>query len=242
MPMEPEVVMNLWVFTQSVTPKALFPDLGHLSMKMHVIYELGVRAYVMSGSDDEMTGLLKELSVSDFHLADRFPLPSRYYVQVKEESGQFRASSGDNEPDWPNVRRGVALVRPDIAGMQQIEYFKEALDAFERTLPARSLYPMGDEMRTSTVNRSNLLSVITTVDVDEDGNQVAKLVATRKSSTPSTITNLWLSHDEKAGAIYALSGRAYLIHGSDSDKARVTKRLAHDFSLTSQLLVPAGSP
>jgi hypothetical protein len=205
--MEPEVVMNLWVFTQSVTPGALFSDLGHLSMKMQVIYGLGVRAYMMSGSDDEMTTLLKDLSISDFHLADRFPLPKRYYVQVKEDSGQLRASSGDNEPDWAKVRRGVALVRPDIAGMNQLEYFKEALDAFEKTLPARKLDSAGMETRTPKVNRRNLLSVITTVNVSEDGTQVAKVESPPRSLAPSPITNLWLSHDNRTGVIYSLSGR-----------------------------------
>ena len=239
--MEQEVVMNLWLFTQSVTPGALFSDLGHLSMKMQVIYELGVRAYMMSGSDDEMTKLLKELSISEFHLADRFPLPNRYYVQVKEESGQFRASSGDNEPDWAKVMRGVALVRPDISGMRQLEYFTEALDAFEKTLPARKLDSVGRETRTPEVNRRNLLSVITTVDVSEDGTQVAKVETPPRSAAPSPITNLWLSHDERTGAIYSLSGRPYLIHGSDKDKARVLNKLAYDFSLTRQVPIPAGS-
>jgi len=224
--MEPEVVMNLWVFVQSIGP-------------MHVIYELGVRPYVMSGSDDEMTKLLKELAVSDFHFARRFPLPDRYYLKTKEEGGWFTAESGDTMQTGERVRKGLALVRPDISGMQQMEYFPEALDVVEKSLPARRLGIDGLETTMPRVNRKNLLSVITNVNVDDKGNQVARLDDPRRHASPSAVVNLWMFRDEKAKAIYALSGRGYMVHGSDSDKARILKTLArNDFSMVKGLPVP----
>jgi hypothetical protein len=250
--MEPEVVMNLWVFTQLIGPEALkvlFPDidkgwpvplsnLGHINM--NVIYELGVRPYVMSGTDDEMTRLLKELAMSDFHFARRFPLPDRYYVKVTADGGWLSASSGDAEPVGGRVRRGVALVRPDISGMHQVEYFKEALDAVERNLTPRRLGIDGAETRTPTVNRRNLLSVITTVNVDDNGNQVAVVDDPRRNASPSAVVNLWMLHDEKAQAVYALSGRGYMLHGSDNDKTKVLNQLApNDFSMANAIRMPA---
>jgi len=215
--MEPEVVMNLWVFIQPIGP-------------MQVIYELGVRPYMMSGSDDEMTKLLKELSVSDFHFALRFPLPDRYHLKLTNDGETFRASSGDTMPAGDGVRKGLALVRPDISGMGQLEYFKEALDIVEKHLPARRLGLDGVETRKPTVNRKNLLSVITTVNVDDKGNQVARVEGPPRHAAPSVVANLWMFHDAKAKAIYALSGRGYMVHGSDSDKTRILKTLApNDF-------------
>jgi ankyrin repeat protein len=224
--MEPEVVMNLWVFVQSIGP-------------IHVIYELGVRPYVMSGSDDEMTKLLKELAVSDFHFARRFPLPDRYYLKVREEGGRFIAStSSDPLRAGERVRKGLALVRPDISGMQQMEYFPEALDVVEKSLPARRVGIDGVE-KVPIVNRGSLLSVITNVNVDDKGNQVARLDDPRRYASPSAVVNLWMFRDEKAKAICALSGRGYMVHGSDSDKARILKTLArNDFSMVKGLPVP----
>jgi hypothetical protein len=225
--MEPEVVMNLWVFVQSIGP-------------MSVIYELGVRPYMMSGSDDEMTALLKELSVSDFHFAERFPLPAHYHLKVWEEGGQLRASTGsDSVRPGEQVRKGLALVRPDIAGMKQMEYFSEALDAVEKALPTRRVGMEGSQTRKPTVNRRNLLSVITTVNVDDKGNQVAKVDDHRRSTLPEPTVNLWMFCDDTAKAIYALSGRGYMIHGSESERTRTLKKLATlEFSLAASLPVP----
>ena len=45
--------------------------------------------------------------------------------------------------------------------------------------------------------------------------------------------------DDKAKANYALSGKAYMVHGSDSEKARILKALAsYDFSMVSVLPIP----
>lgn len=221
--MEPEVVFNLWVFVQSIGP-------------MHVIHGLGVRSYVMSGSDDEMTKLLKELAVSDFHFARRFPLPDRYYLNVSEEDGVFRASSGDTAPTGKKVRKGLALVRPDISGMHQMEYFKEALDVAETSLPSRPLGVNGAKARVPTVNRKNLLSVITTVNVDSNGNQVALVDSPYKAEPPKAAICLWAFNDDQARAIYAVSGRGYMLHGSNSDKTRALKALAlNDYSMATAL-------
>lgn len=226
-PMEPEVVMNLWVFIQAVGP-------------MNLIYELGVRPYMMSGSDDEMTKLLKDLAVSDFHFAHRFALPDRYHVKITEEAGMIVASSSDTIPEAGGVRTGLALVRPDISGMHQMEYFKEALDVVEKTLPTRRLGIDGVETYMPRVNRKNLLSVITNVNVDSNGNQVPLLPGDpRRQASPSAVANLWIFHDERAKAIYAVSGRGYMVHGSDSEKTRILKTLApHDFSMVQAQSIP----
>jgi hypothetical protein len=229
--MEPEVVMNLWVFTQSVGP-------------LSVIYEVGVRPYMMCGSDDEMTRLLKELAVSDFHFARRFPLPAdRYYLKLTERNGKIvSASSGDTMEEGPDVRKGLALVRPDISGMHQMEYFREALDVVEKSLPTRRLGIDGVETQLPRVNRKNLLSVITTVNVDSDGNQVARVDDPRRNASPSAIANLWMFRDERAKAIFALSGRGYLVHGSDNDKTRILRALApYDFQMAKTSAVPQGN-
>jgi hypothetical protein len=225
--MEPEVVMNLWVFIQSVGP-------------MSVIYELGVRPYMMSGSDDQMTWLLKELAVSDFHFARRFPLPDRYYLKIEDDGGWLRASSGDTMPAEGKVRKGLALVRPDISGMNQMEYFREALDVIEKSLPTRRLGLDGIETRIPSVNRRNLLSVITNVNVDDRGNQISLLDDPRRYEAPSAVANLWMFRDERASAIYALSGRGYMVHGSESERMRILKSLTpNDYQLAQPQPVPA---
>jgi hypothetical protein len=226
--MEPEVVMNLWVFTQSIGP-------------LNIICELGVRPYMMTGSDDEKTALLKELAISDFHFARRFSLPAdRYYLKITEKDGVIvSASSGDSMEEGENVRKGLALVRPDISGMHQMEYFAEALDAIEKGLPTRRLGIDGPQTEMPTVNRRNLLSVITNVNLDGQGNQIARVEDARRNSQPSPVANLWLFHDAKANAIYAVAGRPYMLHGSDGEKVRILKALApYDFSLTSALPLP----
>jgi hypothetical protein len=240
--MEPEVVVNLWVFIQKIGP-------------MEVIYELGVRPYVLMGSDDEMTRILKVLSISDFHLARRYPLPDRYYLETKISDGRFRAitGEGDGEPSRGEKNKameairagraarwnGLALVNPQISGMWQVEYFKEALDAMQASLPSRRLGIGLPTTRTPIVNRRNLLSVITRVYADEQGKQIAQVDDPRRDRSPSPIINLWMFHDQKAKVIYAVSGRRYMVHGSESDKARILRTLAqYDFPTVETMSVP----
>ena len=152
----------------------------------------------------------------------------------------MRAStSSDPARPGEQVRRGLALVRPDIAGMKQMEYFSEALDAVENALPTRRVGMEGSETRKSIVNRKNLLSVITTVNVDDKGNQVAKVDDHRRSILPEPVVNLWMFNDDKTKAVYALSGRGYMIHGSESERTRTLRKLAPlDFPLAASLPVP----
>jgi hypothetical protein len=226
--MDAEVVMNLWVFIQVVGPM------------MQVIYELGVRPYMMRGTDDEMLAVLKALSISDFHLARRFPLPDRYYLEINNSMGEFRASTGDAGPGSPtNARKGLALVNPTISGMRQMEYFKEALDAVQASLPTRRLGINGDVIDAPTVNRKNLLSVITGVGVDDRGNQHAQVEDARRTQIPPVATNLWMFRDEREKAIFAMSGRGYMIHGTENEKARVLKALSpFDYAMVDALSVP----
>jgi hypothetical protein len=225
--MEPEVVMNLWVFIQSIGP-------------LNIIYELGVRPYMMTGTDDEKMALLKDLATNDFHFAHRYPLPAdRYYLKITEKDGRIvSASSGDFMEEGPNIRKGVALVRPDISGGRQIEYFTKALDVIVKSLPTRCLGMNGPQTEMPKVNLGNLLTVITNVNVDDRGNQVPHVDDARRSSPRSAVANLWMFHDERARAIYALAGRGYMVHGSDSEKARILKSLApYDFPMARALPV-----
>lgn len=225
--MEAEVVMNLWVFIQSIGP-------------LNIIYELGVRPYMMTGSDDEKMALLKDLATSDFHFARRFSLPAdRYYLKITEEDGRIvSASSGDSMEEGPNVRKGVALVRPDISGMHQLEYFTEALDDIEKSLPTRCLGINGPQTEMPKVNRGNLLTLITNVNVDDSGNQVPVVDHARRNSPHSAVANLWMFHDERTRTIYALAGRGYMVHGSESEKSRILRSLApYDFPMASALPV-----
>jgi hypothetical protein len=226
--MESEIVMNLWIFIQSVGP-------------LHLIYELGVRPYAMIGSDDEKFKLLKELAISDFHFAHRFALPAdRYYVKINRRNDVIvSASSGDTMEEGEGVLKGLALVRPDISGKHQLEYFMEALDAVEKNLPTRRLGIDGPQTQMPTVNRGNLLFVVTSVNVDSEGNQIARVEDPRRNLPPSPVANVWMFHDDKAKAIYAVSGRAYMVHGSDSEKTRILKAIApYDFSLTAAQPIP----
>jgi hypothetical protein len=123
--------------------------------------------------------------------------------------------------------------------MKQMEYFSEALDAAEKSLPTRHVGIEGSETRRPIVNRKNLLSVITTVNVDDKGNQVAKVDDHRRGILPEPVANLWMFNDDKAKAIYALSGRGYMIHGPESERTRALRKLAPlDFPLAASMPVP----
>jgi hypothetical protein len=213
--MEPEVVMNCWIFIQSISP-------------MHIIYELGVRPYMMAGSDDEKTRLLKDLAISDFHFARRFPVPDRYSVTLDEsELGGAR-----------RTRKGLTAVNPMISGTAQLEYFQEALDAVQASFPTRRLGKDGATTKMPPVNRKNLLSVVTNVNVDSRGNQIPRTDDSRRNTVHGTIANLWAFYDERARTIYAVSGRPYMVHGSDTERRRILKALApYDFPMAATVLV-----
>jgi hypothetical protein len=105
-------------------------------------------------------------------------LPDRYFLTITEEEGWLRASTGDTvtmKGGDGEVRKGLALVNPQISGMHQTEYFKEALDVVGTSFPTRRLGIDGVESHVPSVNRKDLLSVITSVKVDQGGNQVAQV-------------------------------------------------------------------
>lgn len=185
----------------------------------------------MTGSDDDKTRLLKDLAVSDFHFARRFPLPDRYSLTLDT------ADVGGGKQS----RKGITGVNPMISGLSQLEYFNEALDAIQTSFDTRALGKNGSKTEMPTVNRKNLLSVVTNVNVDNNGKQVPLLEGDpRRNAPPSTVANLWMFHDEKSKAIYALSGRGYMVHGSDSDKTRILKALApYDFPMAMAMPIAA---
>lgn len=226
--MEPEVVMNLWIFTEQFGLSRL-------------IYEVGVRPYMMAGSDEEKLRLLRELAISDFHFARRFALPSdRFYVKLEKRDGRIVGVSSYGEmKEGPGIRKGLALLLPGVSHEQNMDYFTQALDEIQATLPTRRLGCDGPETEKPSVNRKNLLNVVTHVFVDSEGNQVAQVDDARRSSPASPVANLWLFHDPKAKAIHALSGRAYMLHGSETETVTVAKALApYDFSMVKGLPIP----
>jgi hypothetical protein len=91
------------------------------------------------------------------------------------------------------------------------------------------------------VNRRNLLSVITNVNLNDQGTQLARVEDSRRNSPPSPVANLWMFHDDKADAIYAIAGRPYMVHGAESEKTRILKALApYDFALANASPLPDG--
>ncbi|MEZ4599012.1 MAG: hypothetical protein R2940_04400 [Syntrophotaleaceae bacterium] len=226
--MEPEVVMNLWIFTEQFGQSRL-------------IYEVAVRPYMMTGSDEEKLKWLRELAISDFHFARRFALPSdRFYVELMKQDGRIMGVRSYAEmKDGPDILKGLALWLPDASHEENMDYFTHALDEIQTTLPTRRLGCDGPEAPRPSVNRKNLLNVLTHVFVDSEGNQVAQVDDARRNSPASPVANLWLFHDPKAKAIHALSGRAYMLHGSEPENVTVAKALApYDFSMAKGFPVP----
>jgi tetratricopeptide (TPR) repeat protein len=200
--------MNLWLFVQSTGP-------------MHLVHELGARPYVMSGSDVEMTRLLKELAISDFHFAQRFPVPDRYSLELEDEVDGNRST-----------RKGICAADPAMSRHDQLKYFKEALDEVEAELPTRRMDGQGTARLPPPINRKNLLFVITSVAVFDDGRQLALVDHPLRNRPVSAATNLWAFADAKTKTIHELSGRAYMVHGSERDRDRVLTALSpFDFSL-----------
>ena len=185
----------------------------------------------MVGSDDEKTRLLKDLAIGDFHFARRFPVPESYPITLDTtDVGGGKQS-----------RKGLTGVNPLISGLAQLEYFKEALDVMPNELSTRRLGKIGSETKMPAVNRKNLLSGVTHVHVDASGIQIPDVADSRQVIPPSPVANLWAFCDENANEIYALSGRGYMVHGSDSERFRILKALApYDFPMAKT--TPANHP
>lgn len=96
-----EVILNLWYFQ---TPTG-------------AIYELAGRAYVATGTDEEKTNLLKQLSFTDYHIAQKGPVPEN-----------FRIILGNGEEV-----QGLSHV--SVLNSTGFKLFEDIINAIEKDLP-----------------------------------------------------------------------------------------------------------
>ena len=107
-PVQPEVIANLWTFNGAF-------------MSGQLIYQVGIRLYVATGSDDEKTAMLRTLAAWDYHLAHVFP-PSCGTTVLTGIPGV-----GSME---------VKGVMPANApGMELMDRFQDAFEAIKKSLP-----------------------------------------------------------------------------------------------------------
>jgi len=66
---DPQLIVNMW---------------GYLDAATGLIYALGGRVYGASGSDAELTELLRSLAPTDYVTAKRHPVPSRFQVVLPD--------------------------------------------------------------------------------------------------------------------------------------------------------------
>lgn len=208
--MEPEVIANLWTFYGA------FLD-GQLN------YQVGIRLYVATGSDDEKMAMLRTLAAWDFHLAHIFPPSCGTTVLTGFPDGRTLEVEG--------------VMPANAPGMEVMDWFQGAFDAITTFLPEHST-PGGP--RRAPLDLTNLLNVHTPIDVDKNGNMVARSSdAHLARSKPTVSTNLWAFADAESSAVHALAGRAYLLAGKQANVDRVLKNLAaNDWLLAPRLVVP----
>lgn len=96
-----EVILNLWYF---LTPTG-------------AIYELAGRAYVATGTDEEKTNLLKQLSFTDYHIAQKGPVPEN-----------FRIILGNGE-------EVQSLSHVSVLNSVGFKFFEDFISAIEKDLP-----------------------------------------------------------------------------------------------------------
>src|SRR5258708_22651952 len=70
----PEIILNLWY---------VHDDAG-------LIYSLRVRAYVGTGTDDEKLAMLQSFANRDYLIAQPFPIPDRFHVEIEENGNRRR--------------------------------------------------------------------------------------------------------------------------------------------------------
>ncbi len=208
--MEPEVIANLWTFCGAFLN-------GQLN------YQVGIRLYVATGSDDEKMAMLRALAAWDFHLAHIFPPSCGTTVLTGFPDGRTIEVEG--------------VMPANAPGMEVMDWFQGAFDAIKTSLPEHST-PNG--CRRAPLDLTNLLNVHTPIDVDKDGNMAARSSDPNLArSKPNVSTNLWAFSDSQSSAVHALAGRAYLLAGKQANVDRALKNLeANDWLLAPRLVVP----
>ena len=133
-----ELCLNLWAFADKGT--------GY-------VYVLAGRAYRLSGTDEEKLQILRALSFSDYHLAERYPVPKRFELIAGEDKRLgFTTTAAVNDPN--------------------AQLFEEIFKALEKELPPILLPGAGDGTFTTCkqVVSDNPLSVRTVLLEDQYGN------------------------------------------------------------------------
>jgi len=207
--MQPEVIANLWTFNGAFATGQL-------------IYQVGIRLYVATGSDDQKTAMLRALAAWDFHLARVFP-PSGCGTTFLEMPG-----GGCVKVDG---------VLPASSAGPVMDRFDYAFDAIKASLPE---HRSAGGVRRAPLDLTNLLNVHTPVDVDKDGKMTARTSDPQLArDNPTVAANLWAFAEADSSCVRALAGRAYLLAGQPADSDGILRNLAAaDWLLARRLPVP----
>ncbi|MBL7219264.1 MAG: hypothetical protein ISS69_04045 [Phycisphaerae bacterium] len=210
--MEPEVIANLWTFNGAFADK-----------DFKLSYQVGIRPYMVTGSDDEKFELLRALAGWDFHLAHMFPLS----CGTTHLTGLPGGGSMEVEGVMP----------AGAPGLEVMDWCQNAFDGIEALLPE---HPSAEGTMRAHLDLTNLLTVHTAVDVDENGNMIANTSDPKLArKAPTTAANLWAFADARSTCVHALTGRAYLLTGKRKMLNRILTNLsANDYLLGHRLPVP----
>jgi len=220
---QPEIIMNLWAFIQRYRhPSGNFP----------LIYQLGIRLYAATGSDQDKLALLGKLAAWDYHLASVFPIPESRTVHL-----------GLGPPDEIRVPTlaGVIPVQMISNPEQQMALFGDVMDAIRQSLPENTLTT---EFKHTPLEDLSLLYTFTPVDVGEDGKMIARTRAPELTmGEPYVARNLWAFPDSKSRLVETLAGRAYLATGDRIEVEGILANLAvADHFLLNRVELPKPIP
>ncbi|HEY1462689.1 MAG TPA: hypothetical protein VGF44_04665 [Terriglobales bacterium] len=113
--MNEEIILNLWYVVD---------DHG-------MIYSLRARCYICTGIDEDKLAMLRRFAVSDYQIAQMFPIPDRFHTTIVE---------GD-------TKRKLAVVGLDsleaTGGVMML--FEDVLVALENSLPTTTKLSIGRE-------------------------------------------------------------------------------------------------
>jgi hypothetical protein len=220
---QPEIIMNLWAFIQLYRhPSGNFP----------LIYQLGIRLYAATGSDENKLAMLGKLATWDFHLASIFPVP---------ESRSVHLGLGPiSEISVPTLK-GVVPPQKISNLEQQMALFGDAMEAARQLLPENTLTA---GFKHTPLEDLSLLYTFTPVDVGEDGKMTARTrVPELTMGDPNVALNLWAFQDSESRLVQTLAGRAYLATGNRIEAEAVLANLAvADHFLLNRIEMPTPIP
>jgi hypothetical protein len=197
--MSTEAVANLWSFV----------NCGRIT-------EVGVRLYIISGTDDEKMQFLKVLAPYDFCFAARFAVP--YRLRGMKLQG-FEAAMGQ---------------------VEYLDFFRETWDPIRESLPVHRLGIVGKSTAVAPFDSRSLLHLYTAVKVDSTGGHCPYLPNQQLPADKSKLVlNSWTFADSQSSKAFAVAGRPYMAAGDNAHLNGVLRRLApDDYLLASRLSVP----